>query len=61
MSYTMIYVKNETRTRLRALASLDDRKMVDFLDRLLRNEFNKIDTSRYNRSMEKVTAGPDGS
>ena len=58
MSHTMIYFRTETRTRLQALAHMDDRPMVDYLERLLRSEVSKIDPTRYNHAVEKVTAGP---
>ena len=56
----LVYVRSATRTRLRALAHLDGRTLIEYLDRLVRKEVNKIDTTRYNRAVETVEAGPPG-
>ena len=56
---TMIYVKNESRIRLRALAHLEGRTLIEYLDRLARYQVSKIDPLRYNGAVEHVTRGPD--
>ena len=55
---SLIYVRVATRTRLRALAYMDGRSLVEYLDRLARDEVNKLDTTRYNAAVERVMAGP---
>ena len=57
---SLIYVKVETRLRLRALAHLDGRTLIEYLDRLARREVNKLDTTRYNRAVEHVDRAPPG-
>ena len=53
---SMIYVKVECRTRLRALAEIDGRTMIEYLDRLARGEVSKIDRGRYRSAVERVLA-----
>ena len=57
---SLIYIRVATRVRLRALAHLDGRTLIEYLDRLARREVNKIDTTRYNRAVERVEASPAG-
>ena len=53
---SLIYVKVETRTRLRALAEIDGRTLIEYLDRLARQEVSKIDRGRYRTAVERVTS-----
>ena len=55
---TLIYVKGETRIRLKALAHLDGRLLMEYVDRLAKREVQKIDPQTYRFAVEKVTAGP---
>ena len=52
----LIYVKTETRIRLRALAEIDGRTLIEYLDRLARGEVSKIDRGRYRSAVERVSA-----
>ena len=52
----LIYCKSETRTRLRALANIDGRTLIEYLDRLARQEVSKIDRGRYRTAVERVTS-----
>lgn len=50
----LIYVRSETRLRLRALAHLDGRTLIEYLDRIARHEVSKIDPLRYNNAVDAV-------
>ncbi len=54
----IIYVKAETHTRIKALAHLDGRTMLEYVDRVMREKVWEVDRSDYNAAVEAVTAEP---
>ncbi len=54
----IIYVKAETHTRIKALAYLDGRTMLEYVDRVMREKVTEHVSSEYNAAVEAVTAEP---
>ena len=54
---TMIYLKNSARVRLKALAYLDDRPLIDYIEVISRKLVEDVPPSKYRKAVEAVTDG----
>lgn len=60
-SIIQIYVKAETRTRLKALAHLDNRSMAAYIEEMAKAAVKEISPRKYSEAVQAVMAGPDDS
>ena len=59
-SIVQIYAKKSTRTRLKALAHLDNRTLSAYIDELARKQVELIPPRKYSAAVQHVTDGnPD--
>lgn len=51
----MLYLKEETHVRIKALARIEGRTMIETIDRIMREAVAKVDQGEYNAAVEAVT------